>query len=145
MPAPRSLWIPARTDALARVRRRVAAWGAEAGLSDRRARRLVLAVDEACANAIEHGLKGRPDGRLTLRADVAKGRVEVVVRHRAARFDPTAIPHALPPRDLVAKAVARRAAHGYGLPLLNTLVDEVSYRWDRGTNELRLVAGADAA
>lgn len=141
MAAPRSLWIPARTDALARVRRRVAAWAAEARLPETRARRLVLAVDEACANAIEHGLKGRPDGRVTVSADVAKGRVEVTVRHRASRFDPTAIPHTLPPGALVAKAIARRAAHGYGLPLLNTLVDHVSYRWDRGTNELRLVAG----
>ena len=145
MPAPRSLWIPARTDALARVRRRVTAWAAEAGLGEARARRLVLAVDEACANAIEHGLRKRPDGRVTLRADVRPGRVAVTVRHRAARFDPTAIPHALPPNALIAQAVAKRAAHGYGVPLLNTLVDSVSYRWDRGTNELRLVAGTPSA
>lgn len=141
MAAPRSLWIPARTDALRRVRRRVAAWAAEAGLGETRARRLVLAVDEAVANAVEHGLAERPDGRVTLRADVARGRVTVTVRHRGVRFDPTAIPHALPPRALIARALATRAAHGYGVPLLTTLVDDVAYRWDRGTNELRLTAG----
>ena len=136
MPAARSLWIPARTSALARVRGRVAAWGREAGLDETRARRLVLAVDEAVANAVEHGLRGRPGGRVTLRADVSPGRVAVTVRHRGARFDPTTAP----PRPLVQKALAARAPHGYGVPLIGTLVDEVSYRWDRGTNELRLVA-----
>ena len=135
MPTARTLWIPARTRALARVRQRVAAWADEAGLDDRRARRLVLAVDETVANAVEHGLRGRPDGRVTLRADVAPGRVAVTVRHRGARFDPTAEA----PRG-VQKALAARAVHGYGVPLITTLVDEVAYRWDRGTNELRLVA-----
>ena len=138
MPTARTLWIPARTSALARVRRRVQAWAAEAGLDARRAHRLVLAVDEAVANAVEHGLRDRPEGRVTLRADVSRGRVAVTVRHRGARFDPTAAA----PRPLVHKAVAARASHGYGVPLIATLVDDVSYRWDRGTNELRLVAEA---
>lgn len=140
MPTARSLWIPARTSALARVRRRVAAWAEEAGLDATRARRLVLAVDEAAANAIEHGLRDHPDGRVTFRADISEGRVAVTVRHRGGRFDPTAMPHEMPPTALVAKALAARAAHGYGVPLIATLVDEVSYRWDRGTNELVLVA-----
>ena len=131
---PRTLHVRGETAELARVRRRVAAWAEAAGLGDRAGRRLQLAVDETVANAIEHGLV---DGgrRVVVRGTPGRGALTVTVRYRGERFDPTTAP-AAPPSD----ALRTRAAHGYGLHLIRRLVDEVAYRWDDGTNEVRLTA-----
>ena len=126
-----TLTIPGQTSELARVRRHVEEWGEEAGLSAKEARQLRTAVDEAVANAIEHGLDDRRDS-ITIRSATDASGLAVTVRHRGERFDPTQ-----PPTPL-AEARERRAVHGYGLHLLGTLVDGLSYRFDRGANEVRM-------
>jgi serine/threonine-protein kinase RsbW len=135
--APDTLRIRGRTSELVRVRRRVAAWAAAAGLPDAPARRLQLAVDETVANAIEHGLEDA-GGRVVVRGAPGDGRLTVTVRYRGARFDPTAARTPAPE-----EALRERAQHGYGLHLIRRLVDDVAYRWDRGANEVRLTAGSD--
>ena len=136
MTARSTLRISGRTRELARVRRAVEAWSAEAGLDDARAHRLQLAVDEAVANAIEHGLRDATT-LITVGADVEDGAVTVTVRYRGDRFDPTAAP-ARP----AAEALRQRAEHGYGLLLLRGLVDDAAYRYARGVNEVRLTKRA---
>lgn len=128
---PPSLRVRADTAELARVRARVAAWADAAGLPPAAGRRLQMAVDEAVANAIEHGMA---DGaRVVVRGVPARGRLSVTVRYRGDRFDPTSASTA-PARE----AVRRHAKHGYGLHLIRRLVDDLAYRWDDGSNELRL-------
>ncbi len=130
-----SLRVRGDTAELARVRASVGAWAAAAGLGEARARRLQLAVDEAVANAIEHGLA---DGaRVLVRGAPGRDRLTVTIRYRGDRFDPTTAPAA--PADEV---VRRRAPHGYGLHLIRRLVDDLAYRWDRGTNEVRMTMRA---
>ena len=131
MAAPPTLHVRADTAELGRVRRRVGAWAADAGLAEAAARRLVLAVDETVANAIEHGLA--PGARVTVRAETTPDDLTVTVRYRGTRFDPTTAP--TPP---AADALRKRAAHGYGLHLIRSLADGVGYRRDGGTNEVRL-------
>ena len=128
-----SLRVRADTAELARVRRRVGAWASAAGLETRAARRAQLAVDEAVANAIEHGMAA--GARVVVRGAPGRGRLTVTVRYRGDPFDPTTAPTA--PAETVVRA---RAEHGYGLHLIRRLVDEVAYRWDDGTNEVRLTA-----
>ena len=127
-----TLRIPGQTSELARVRRHVEAWAEEAGLSARAARQVRTAVDEAVANAIEHGMEDRA-GTVTVSASLTPEGLVVSIRHRGDRFDPTA-----PPEPL-AKVRARRALHGYGLHLLRALVDELAYSHRSGTNEVRIV------
>lgn len=136
----RTLRVPGRTSELARVRRCVAVWAADADLPEATARRLQMAVDEAVANAIEHGLADPERGRITVEATEEPTGLTVAVRHRGARFDPTSAPIPSP-----SDAVRQRAAHGYGLHLIRTLVDAVAYgyragRDGAGTNEVRLTA-----
>jgi anti-sigma regulatory factor (Ser/Thr protein kinase) len=131
--AGRALRVPPRTDALAGVRRTVTAWADGAGLPDAAARRLVLAVDETLANAIEHGMDGAADGRISVRAVDAPGGLTVAVSYRGARFDPTSAPVPSP-----ADALRARAVHGYGVHLLRRLADEVAFRYRAGRNEVRL-------
>ena len=134
MPAPPlTLHVRGETAELARVRRCVAGWAEAAGLDERSARRIQLAVDETVANAIEHGLGDR--ARVVVHGAPGRGGLTVTVRYRGARFDPTTAP-AAPPTE----ALRARAEHGYGLHLIRRLVDEAAYRWDDGTNEVRLTA-----
>jgi len=132
MAPPRRLSIPSRTSELARVRRRVARWAAEVGLSERAAYALQLAVDEAVANAIEHGYGGRPDGRVVVEGTLRPDALVVAVRHRGRAYDPA---RAGP--DLAA-TLAQRRAHGYGLHLMRRLVDELAFGVDDGASEVRL-------
>lgn len=132
MSGTRRLSIPSRTSELVRVRRRVAHWAAEAGLSEGRAHALKLAVDEAVANAIEHGYGGRPDGRVVVVGRVEPRGLTVTVRHRGKGYDPSMNGPDLP------STLAQRRAHGYGLHLMRRLVDDLSFGRARGASEVRL-------
>lgn len=133
MAAPTTLRVAGDTSELARVRKAVSAWSAEAGLDEARTRRLQLAVDEAVANAIEHGMDRSRPGPITVSRTLEDGQVTVTVRYRGDRFDPTAAP-ARPAAD----SLRQRAEHGYGLLLIRGLVDDAAYRYSRGVNEVQL-------
>lgn len=133
MRRPPALRVRRDTAELGRVRRRVAEWAGAAGLNETRARRLALAVDETVANAIEHGMA--PESRVGVSAEIGHRRLVVTVRYRGPHFDPLTAETPGP-----ADALRQRAAHGYGLHLIRSLVDEAAYRWDAGTNEVWLVA-----
>lgn len=130
--APR-LSIPSRTSQLARVRQRVACWAEEADLPEKSAQALQLAVDEACANAIEHGYGGRPDGRVEVEVAFRRDAVTVTVRHRGSPYDPEKHrPTALE------EMVQGHRIHGYGLHLMRRLVDEIAFRLHDGASEVCL-------
>ena len=118
---------------LARVRERVAGWADAARLPDGPARRLVLAVDETVANAIEHAMSG--GRRVMVSAAVGRKWLTVTVRYRGPEFDPLTTP-TLGRAD----ALRQRAAHGYGLHLIRSLTDDAVYKWDDGVNEVQLTA-----
>lgn len=133
MATPTTLRVAGTTSELARVRKAVSAWSAQAGLDEARTRRLQLAVDEAIANAIEHGMTDTSRGRITVSRSIQEGQVTITVRYRGDRFDPTVAP-ARP----AAESLRQRAEHGYGLLLIRGLVDDAAYRYSRGVNEVQL-------
>ncbi|MEL6770535.1 MAG: ATP-binding protein [Bacteroidota bacterium] len=125
--------IPSTMRHLATVRRFVRQYGAEAGLTDRAVSELQLAVDEACANAIEHGYKGREDGRVQVGTHTHNGTFVVTIRHDGEPFDPGRYkPTAL--QD----ALQNHQRRGYGMRLIHRLVDEVSFDLDGPTSQVRL-------
>lgn len=127
------LSIPSQTSQLARVRRYVASWAAEAGLSQKDADALQMAVDEACANAIEHGYGGKPDGTVDVEAKLKADEVIVTVRHHGEPFDPKQ--HQLAALTDMRK---KRRKHGYGLHLMHKLMDDVRFKARGRTSEVRL-------
>lgn len=87
-PRPLRLRVPSDNDSLDLVRDVMRAWlaGAPIGRSD--AHDVVLAVWEACANAIEHAVE--PDGEhVDVRADVLDGRVRITVEDTGRWLQPT--------------------------------------------------------
>jgi anti-sigma regulatory factor (Ser/Thr protein kinase) len=90
----------------------------EAGFTSEDARDLVVAFGETCANVHRHAYAGRVDGRVELRIAIDNERVIVTVEHAGEPFNPTAYE----PPDL-----GRPSEAGYGVYLIRTLVDAVSF------------------
>jgi anti-sigma regulatory factor (Ser/Thr protein kinase) len=81
--APFRIQLPARADRLSEVRNRLSAWLRAAGVSDDRITDIVLVVNEATTNCVEHAFVGRPAGAsagtMCIEASVADGDVRVRV------------------------------------------------------------------
>ena len=141
---PRTVTIASQTAHLAEVRRFVRGCAAEAGLSDRTASQIQLAVDEAVANAIEHGYRGQADGAIEVEAGVkgrgARRRFVVSVRHSGIPFDAERY-HPAALKD----ALQSRQRRGYGMRLIHQLMDEVDFKQKGGRSEVRLSKKLDPA
>lgn len=87
---------PARAESLAEVRAAVQRALASQHIDARIAARIVLAIDEACANIIRHAYRGCGDGRIALRIERHRERLRFRLRDRAPAVDPGCVK----PRDL---------------------------------------------
>jgi serine/threonine-protein kinase RsbW len=130
-----TLTVPSATENLARIREFVVNVGSQAGLGEDDVAKLELAVDEACANVIEHAHAHDSNKEVTVRAtfDAATLRIEVV--DEGEGFDPTVVPS-----TSVEQMVHDRRTGGLGLRVMKSLMDEVSYEIVPGErNRLRLL------
>lgn len=105
--------------------------------SDKReAGRIVLAVDEAVSNIMEHAYEDMEiagDIRITIDADDA--RFEIVISDSGKEFDP----NTLNVPD-IKEHVSRGKKKGLGVFLMRQIMDEVKYTFVQGLrNELRMV------
>jgi serine/threonine-protein kinase RsbW len=92
-----------------------------------------LAVQEACTNIVNHAYAEAACGAGRIALDIACGPDRIVVE-----LEDTGAPFNLPPREAVQLPVEPQE-HGYGLFLIYSLVDEVSYQSVAGVNRLVLV------
>jgi sigma-B regulation protein RsbU (phosphoserine phosphatase) len=92
---------------------------------------LELAVNEAASNIMRHAYHGRTDQQIQVHADVFGDRIRFRLVHWGSAFEPT--PAALPAFDGVREG-------GFGLYLIDQLVDEVRYAGDaHGRQEVCLI------
>ena len=96
---------------------------ARRALADDRIDDLKLAVSEACTNAIEAHAHVDVDERVTLHWSESDDRLEVRVQDRGQGFDPGQLPEHPPVTDPERLNFER----GLGIPLIRTLVDEVTF------------------
>ena len=130
------LEIPPRTDHLALVRLVVESSASIDGqISERRIDDLRLAVSEASANALDAQAAAGSDAPVRIRIELDRDVVAVTVTDHAGGFemaDVDPIPPVTDPQRL-------RHERGLGIPLMRSLVDEVTFtRTDDGT-AVRLV------
>jgi serine/threonine-protein kinase RsbW len=132
----RELVAPNNTRNLARIRGAVHEAAAASALVDRDARQVVLAVDEAVANIIEHAYDGSVEpGDIRITIDATPARFEVVISDAGREFDPGAVE--MPD---IREHVRNRQKDGLGVFLMRQIMDEVKYTFVQGIrNELRLV------
>jgi len=123
---------PARTEALARVRRFVREQALAHGFDEGGAGAIVLAVDEAAANVIKHTYRMDPAGKMRIGVERCAGRFLVHLRDWGPRQDPARFA----PRDL-----GDVRPGGLGLHYMCRIMDAVEFDdslWDG--NELHMLA-----
>lgn len=109
--------VPARPEQLHVLREQVRAGAAVQGFAKDVVDELVLAVNEACMNVIQHGYRGA-DGDIELHIIALDDGIEFRVRDEAPRIDLTA----WRPRPLEALRPG-----GLGVHFIRSLMDEVAY------------------
>jgi len=109
--------------------------GLQAGMGDMEVARLELAVDEACANVMEHAYDADDTKEVSIRAIVDEASVQIEVIDTGKGFDPAAVEQ-LKLQELVS---AKRTG-GLGMRLMKSFMDEVHYEMQPGVkNELKMV------
>jgi len=130
-----TLQVPSSTENLALIRDFVTGIGTQAGLSPKEVAQLELAVDEACANVIEHAYGRDATKEVSVRAILDEDEVIIEVIDTGQGFDPAAVTQLE-----VEELVSNRKSGGLGMRLMKTLMDEVHYEIIPGKkNELRMV------
>jgi serine phosphatase RsbU (regulator of sigma subunit)/anti-sigma regulatory factor (Ser/Thr protein kinase) len=108
---------------------------ADIGLGSARLERLKTAVAEATMNAMEHGNEYRPDRPVSIRVLHSADRLRVQVTDRGGAGDlaETEAP------DLEAKLEGRQKPRGWGLFLIEKMVDEARVTTEGGGHTVELV------
>ena len=130
-----ALHVPSSSENLAMIRSFVSEVASRASLNEEESLLLAVAVDEACANVIEHAYSNDATQQVTVRAVLDEDSIRFDVVDRGKGFDPAVVEHK-EPRDLV----KQRASGGLGMGLIQRIMDEVVYHIVPGEkNELRMV------
>lgn len=109
-PAPLELEFPADVGHLAPARTALRDWLTRARVEPGERLNVLVAAGEAVANAIEHGHRQNPDGRIKLGATVLADRVKVTIADTGSWKPP---------------GLADDASRGRGLPLMRGLMHDV--------------------
>lgn len=129
-----TLQVPSSTENLALIREFVVSVGAQAGLDEGEIPKLELAVDEACANVIEHAYGHDVSKDVTVRVKFDESALRISVIDEGRGFDPGQLPEAN-----LDKLIHERKSGGLGVRLIRTLMDEVEYQIVPGQkNELHM-------
>ncbi len=129
------LHVPSSTENLSMIRDFVGGIGERAGMTPSELAKLELAVDEACANVIEHAYGSDTTREVTVKATLDPDEIQIAIVDTGRGFDPTVVE----PVDLE-QLIKERKSGGLGLHLIRKLMDEVQYQIVPGEkNELRMI------
>jgi len=132
----KELVAPNDTRHLVKIRAIVEEAASKAPFEERDIGRIVLAVDEAVSNIMEHAyMEAGQSGDIRISIDVDETRFEVVVTDSGKEFNPNTI-------DVpdMGQHVRQGKKKGLGIFLMRQIMDEVKYTFVQGLrNELRMV------
>ena len=129
------LEVPSSTENLSLIRDFVTTIGQQARMDEQEISNLELAVDEACANVIEHAYGHDISQEVIVRAVFDDDSVRISVIDTGKGFDPTKVTPAS-----IDSLVTERKSGGLGIRLIKTLMDEVRYEIMPGQmNELHMI------
>jgi serine/threonine-protein kinase RsbW len=122
--------LPGNVDAIPPVLEKIMAVVKEMGCAAGREFAIELALTEALANAIKHGIANDPSKRIQccVACDHTRGML-IVVRDPGPGFDPASIPSPIVGQNIFATG-------GRGIYLINQLMDEV--RFEKGGTEIHM-------
>lgn len=97
--------------------------------------KVILAVDEAVSNIIEHGYERGMEGSIEVEVEADDHQFKIIIRDTGKTFDPESIPD-----PDIGEHVASGKKRGLGIFLMRQIMDEVRYKFQDGVkNELTLV------
>lgn len=97
--------------------------------------KVILAVDEAVTNIIEHGYDEGADGSIEIEVEADDEQFKIMIRDSGRVFNPESIPN-----PDMKEHVVRGHKKGLGIFLMRQIMDEVRYKFRDGVkNELTLV------
>ncbi|NUM53713.1 MAG: ATP-binding protein [Candidatus Hydrogenedentes bacterium] len=108
---------------LASVRGLVRTYLVNEGFSSERAGEIVLAVDEACTNAMRHSYGGKGEGRLRLTVRLHDGAIEFILKDRGVPVAPEKCER----KELAAPAPDALTPGGLGVQLMYSVFDDVKF------------------
>ena len=124
-----------RFENLAGIRKFVSEAALEAGFDDKDIYAVELAVDEACANIIEHAYGGEGKGEIICICNDLNSGLEIILKDDGERFDPAGV--CAPDFSVELDKLQPRGA---GLFLIRNMMDDVDFKFSKETgNELRMV------
>ena len=121
------LCVPSSTENLALIREFVTSAAQQSGLDKSEIAKLELAVDEACANVIEHAYGHDTSKEVIVRATINEETLRIDVEDTGHGFDPDSFK----PEELE-ELINKRKTGGLGMRLMRTLMDEVHYEIEPG-------------
>jgi serine/threonine-protein kinase RsbW len=105
------------------------------GFDERQVHQIQMAVDEACANVVEHAYEGMPPGEMEVECRCEGRDFVVLVRDWGHSFEPDCVPEP----DINAPLEERHLG-GLGLYLIRRAMDRAEFTFDpRHGNELVMV------
>ena len=104
--------VPAAAERLAEIRRRLAVWLEPIGVSDTGIADIVLVVNEACTNCIEHAYRGIDPGLIRVEANHDGGQIVVDIADHGVWQTPPSQP----------------STRGRGLPIMRAVSDGVDVK-----------------
>lgn len=131
----RTLSISGRLENLAKIREFVVEAAKSAGFDELDVYAVELAVDEACANIIEHAYGGEGIGDIHCTCLVTEDGLTILLKDHGKPFDPESVPE-----PNLHAPIEELQPGGAGLFLMRKMMDEVEFRFDpvKG-NVLKLV------
>ena len=122
-----ALTVPSSTENLALIREFVGSIAQQSGMNASDSGKLELAVDEACANVIEHAYGNDTTKEVIIRATLDEESLSIDVEDTGHGFDPNAVK-----QEELEELVNKRKTGGLGMRLMKTLMDEVRYEIEPG-------------
>ncbi len=121
------LQVPSSTENLALIREFVSSTAQQAGLSAKEAAGLELAVDEACANVIEHAYGHDVSKEVVVRVTLDGETLSIDIEDTGRGFDPGSVD-----QEELEQLINKRKTGGLGMRLMTKLMDEVRYEIEPG-------------
>ncbi len=126
---------PGEMHYLHRIREFVTGIAEESGINEHDIDNIELAVDEACANVIEHGYGQDVLNRnITIRMEIDAAKLVLTIIDQGKQFDPRT-----KKQPNIDKLIRMKRDGGLGISLIKRTMDEIDYRTTPdGHNELVL-------
>lgn len=113
---------PAKYENLDAMREFVGQAARDSGMDEDEVYQVILAVDEACSNIIQHAYCETVEGNIEITCNITPEGLKVILRDHGKPFDPSKIP-----APNLCPDVKKRPVGGMGLHIMRNLMDEIVF------------------